>query len=268
MNIVNLINNPSKDDAVRIGYLGQSGYVLKKGNTTILIDPYLSDYVEHSDGLNDQKMKRQFPPVIEPSDVRLIDAVFCSHTHIDHMDPWTLENIRAPFKLYCSEAAFNQNPTKLKKAQLDFLNWDESVDLMDIRITPIPAAHYHKADKNGNPDCLSFLITIQDKTLFFWSDGIPYDGLTDRLAKESFDIFFAPINGRDWFREKEGIVGNLNCRELAEICGKIDIDTVVPNHFDMFEYNSEIPAHFINYVNQICPNQKVKILNHGEIVTI
>ena len=60
----------------------------------------------------------------------------------------------------------------------------------------------------------------------------------------------------------------MNSRELAEICGKLKIDTVIPNHFDMFDYNSEIPSHFLNYLNQFCPNQKVKILNHDEIITI
>ena len=90
----------------------------------------------------------------------------------------------------------------------------------------------------------------------------------DRLRSVQFHFFFAPINGRDWFREEKGIIGNLDSRELVEICRKLNIDTVIPNHFDMFEYNGEYPEHFINYLNQFIPNQGYKILEKGEIITV
>ena len=34
------------------------------------------------------------------------------------------------------------------------------------------------------------------------------------------------------------------------------------------DYNGEKPDHFINYLNQFSPNQKVRILNHSEIITV
>ena len=148
------------------------------------------------------------------------------------------------------------------------MKWGETIGLNDIDITPFPAAHYHKADKDGNPDCLSFLIKIDEITLFFWGDGILYDDLINELLKFKFNMFFAPINGRDWFREDKGIIGNLNSRELAELCSKLDINIVSPNHFDMFEYNSEVPTHFINYLNQFAPNQKTQILQQSEIIKL
>ena len=52
MKIIDLINQPSIDNSLKIGYLGQSGYVLKKNDYTILIDPYLSNYIEDPNGLN------------------------------------------------------------------------------------------------------------------------------------------------------------------------------------------------------------------------
>ena len=91
MNLIELINDPTKGEIFRIGFLGQTGYALKKNNTTILIDPYLSNYIEHYNGLNDQKMIRQYPPIIKPHEIDSIDAVLCTHSHFDHMDPWTLK---------------------------------------------------------------------------------------------------------------------------------------------------------------------------------
>ena len=102
MKIIDLINQPSIDDSLKIGYLGQSGYVLKKNDYTILIDPYLSNYIEDSNGLKDERMIRNFPPIIKPEEINSVDIVLCTHGHHDHMDPWTLENIKPTFKLYCT----------------------------------------------------------------------------------------------------------------------------------------------------------------------
>ena len=268
MKITDLVSKPLNDGSLKIGFLGQSGYVLKKNNFTILIDPYLSNYIQSPDGANDHKMKRRFPPIINPSKLTSINAVLCTHSHLDHMDPWTIEKINSSFKLYCSETAFHTNPVDKNLEQVVFLEWGKTVKLDSFYITPFPAAHYHKADNNGNPDCLSFLIKINDITLFFWGDGIIYDGLIDELIKFKFNIFFAPINGRDWFRENQGIIGNLNSRELAELCSRLNIKIVSPNHFDMFENNGELSAHFINYLNQFAPNQKTQILTQGEIIEL
>jgi L-ascorbate metabolism protein UlaG (beta-lactamase superfamily) len=268
MKIIDLINQPIIDNSLKIGYLGQSGYVLKKNNFTILIDPYLSNYFEDSNGLNDKKMKRNFPPPVNPTKINCVDLVLCTHGHYDHMDPWTLEKIKPNFKLYCSETAYNNNKVSLNNDQLKFIDLNEIINLGEFQITPLPAAHYHKEDINGRLDCLSFFITIGDLKLFFWGDGILYDGLLENLSKHHFNMFFAPINGRDWFREKEGIIGNISSRELAQICSNLNIDCVVPNHFDLFDYNSEIPSHFINYLQKFSPNQKVQIMQKSEIVIL
>ena len=268
MKIIDLINQPSIDDSLKIGYLGQSGYVLKKNDYTILIDPYLSNYIEDSNGLKDERMKRNFPPIIRPEEINSIDIILCTHGHHDHMDPWTLENIKPTFKLYCTKTAYNKNEVSLSNNQLKFIDSYKTINSGEFQITPFSAAHYHKFDQNGNLDCLSFLISIGDIKLFFWGDGILYDGLLDKLSIHHFNMFFAPINGRDWFREKEDIIGNINSVELAKICSLINIDFVVPNHYDLFDYNSEIPSHFINYLQKFAPNQKAKIMEQSEVIIL
>ena len=80
MKIIDLINQPSIDDSLKIGYLGQSGYVLKKNDYTILIDPYLSNYIEDSNGLKDERMKRNFPPIIRPEEINSVDVVLFAHS--------------------------------------------------------------------------------------------------------------------------------------------------------------------------------------------
>ena len=213
-------------------------------------------------------MKRNFAPMIRPEEINSIDIVLCTHAHYDHMDPWTLENIKPNYKLYCSKTAYNNNQVSLPKNQLKFMDWNKSINFGEFQIIPFAAAHYHKADKNGNPDCLSFLITIGDIKLFFWGDGILYDEIIDNLSMHHFNMFFAPINGRDWFREKDGIIGNINSRELAEICSKLNIDYVVPNHYDMFINNTGSVELFIKEVKKRNHNQSIIIMKCGDKIEI
>ena len=57
---------------MKIRFLGQSGYILKSGNTEIIIDPYLSDSVNRVAG-----RPRTLPIPINPEDISC-DAVICT----------------------------------------------------------------------------------------------------------------------------------------------------------------------------------------------
>lgn len=269
MNLLNRIETDDSDsEALRIFFLGQSGYVIKTAITCLYIDPYLSDYVENPDGLNETGMKRLFHTPFNPGDIKKIDGVICTHGHLDHMDPWTLGKIIPPFTFFSSQASFDNNPTELTEKKIVSLRPEQDYELNEIKIEPVSAAHYHLKDEQGDPDCLSIILTIKNKKLFFWGDGIIYDGLLDILKKHEFDYFFAPINGRDWFREKAGIVGNLNARELSNLCNEISINVVVPNHFDLFYNNGESVDHFLYYLHKFSPSQNYKILSVGDSIDV
>ena len=76
-----------KKCTMKIRFLGQSGYILKSGNTEIVIDPYLSDSVNRI-----ANRPRTLPIPINPEDINC-DAVICTHNHLDHLDPDTVEKI-------------------------------------------------------------------------------------------------------------------------------------------------------------------------------
>lgn len=73
--------------------LGQEGFIFKFEGQYILIDGYLTDYVDRV-AEADKGRKRNFPPPIRPEELDFVDWVFCTHEHADHMDPETLTGIR------------------------------------------------------------------------------------------------------------------------------------------------------------------------------
>ncbi len=247
-----------------IYYLGQSGYVIKTKETIIYIDPYLSDYVEHRDGLNEKTMMRNYRPPILPPDIQQLDAILCTHSHGDHMDPWTIQEINAEFTFYSSMGAYEKNPVTVSSDKIIFLEPGKPEMINEIKVESIQAAHYGLFDELDRSHSLSFVISFKGNIFFFWGDGIIYDGLVEKLQKYTFDYFFAPINGRDEEREEMGIIGNINAKELAELCCNLNVKSLVPNHIDMFKKNSESINYFLQCIQDICPNQEVIIMNCGD----
>ena len=66
---------------------------------------------------------------------------------------------------------------------IEFIDFTQTIRINEISIKAIPAAHYQIEGKDGMPDCVSFILSVYDKTLFFWGDGVIYSGLINRLSQ-------------------------------------------------------------------------------------
>ena len=80
-------------DQIAIFYLGQVGFIFKYRGKYILIDGYLSDYVDRNCNTDKVKWVRRYPSPISASELDFIDYIFCTHAHFDHADPYTLSQI-------------------------------------------------------------------------------------------------------------------------------------------------------------------------------
>ena len=59
------LNTELTDNQLALFYLGQEGYLFKYKNTHILIDPYLSDYVDQNCCTDTVKWVRKYPAPIK-----------------------------------------------------------------------------------------------------------------------------------------------------------------------------------------------------------
>jgi L-ascorbate metabolism protein UlaG (beta-lactamase superfamily) len=135
-----------------------------------------------------------------------------------------------------------------------------------LKVTAIPSAHYeHEPDEQGNPAYLGFVIELNGVTFYHAGDTIIYEGMMKYLERWEIDLAYLPINGRDWFREQQGLVGNLNYREAAELAAQIGAKVLLPGHNDMFSGNRENPAILLDYLTSKHPRQRVHFLQAGEL---
>jgi L-ascorbate metabolism protein UlaG (beta-lactamase superfamily) len=246
--------------------LGQQGYLLKGGAHAVIIDPYLTDHIEQTGG-----PPRQVPIPAGPGELDMVTVACATHHHADHCDPYTLIPLLAAApqaRLVTSYtgrdllAAEGVDPGRITVPPIDM-----PVDYGDgLTITAIPSAHYtFEPDTGGNPAFLGFIITLNGVTLYHSGDTIIYDGLVERLRRQPLDLACLPINGRDWFREQRGLVGNMDYREAAELAATVGARVLLAGHNDMFAGNRINPAYLLDYLSRQYPRQRVHFLQAGEL---
>ena len=202
-----------------VRFLGQSGYLLKTENTTILIDPYLSDSVNRVAG-----RPRMLPVPLNPAEI-CCDAVICTHNHLDHLDPDTIAQIHDK-QLYITTNEGKAVLNRLGRHTVVALHVGESIVVGDFEITAVFADHTVEA--------FGLIVKAENKTLYFSGDTLYNEKLFD-VAKYKPDVTFVCINGR---------LGNMNVREALITAERIGAKINIPNHYDMFASNAEDPRAF------------------------
>ncbi|MFE5318862.1 MBL fold metallo-hydrolase [Paenibacillus sp. NPDC056579] len=245
--------------------LGQAGFWIQMENKRLLIDPYLSNSInEASQG----PWIRKFPPPLSPDSLPDMDAVLCTHHHDDHMDSATLKPL--------SERQGTRFiiPRAHKERLLDWgfdsarmigMNHLEVQLVNGLEIKAFAAMHDRfEQDEEGNHLFLGYIIRYGGLSIYHSGDTIGFPELVDWLKDEKVDIALLPINGRDYARTAQGIVGNFNYREAADLAVAIGADLVIPMHFGMFPHNDENPAYFADYMYSRYPEQKFHMMTPGE----
>ena len=231
-------------DQLALFYLGQEGFLVKAGGKYLLFDPYLTDYVDRNCCTEDVIWRRRYPAPVKPEMLDFVDVVFCSHAHFDHTDPDTIraicaENRKArfivPAPVYKQFCGYGVPADRVLAARPD-----TEIRLDGLTVLPVPAAHEElHLDAQGNSPELGYRVQLGDTVLYHAGDSCVYDGLAARL--KGTDIAMLPVNGRDFYKLRRDIVGNMNVTEAVELCREIEADLFIPMHFDLYDVNS-VPA--------------------------
>jgi L-ascorbate metabolism protein UlaG (beta-lactamase superfamily) len=250
-------------------WLGQSGFLLQWNGFRALLDPYLSDSLTHKYATTSKPHVRMSERVIDPSLLHGISVVTSSHNHTDHLDAETLipvfqQNPGAAFIIPEANRSFVAERVKCAPEFPIGLNEGQSVQVGPFRFYGVAAKHNEiERDANGCCRFMGYLITVGNRTLYHSGDTLWYEELPDILSRFSIDIALLPINGNDPAR---GVAGNLDCREAALLGKQVMAGTVIPCHYQMFEFNTADPADFAKEAQTI--EQPYTILKHGEYFRI
>lgn len=207
-----------------IRFLGQSGYVIKTNTSSIIIDPYLSDSVNRV-----ANRPRMLPIPINPENVKA-DAIICTHNHLDHLDPDTVEKVNRTIP-FITTFEGKEVLDKLGFAKVKAIKVGDTVNVGNISIKAVYANHTVEA--------FGLIVKADNMTLYFSGDTL-FDEKLFEIKKEKPDMTFICINGK---------LGNMNVEEALITAKEIGAKVNVPNHYDMFASNCEDPHKFADFID-------------------
>lgn len=249
-------------------FLGQVGCLFDTGSHRLLIDPYLTDSVADQFGVG---LKRRVPAPFTAATCPCIDFLLLTHAHLDHTDPATLAPLlesQSHLRVFAPyESREILSGIGFKCSEQPPSAWILLAPGLSLRA--VPAAHteiYRSPD--GECRDVGYLIKIGETVFYHAGDTIPHAGIFAALEDEKIDFALLPVNERNYYRDSQGIIGNMTPREAFQMAADLDVKTLIPTHWDMFAPNSVFPEEIELLHSLLAPPFELKILHAGETLSL
>ena len=205
---------------LKIRWIGQGGYLLSDGESSICIDPYLSNAVDRV-----AKRGRMVEAPFAPEEL-VCDAVICTHNHLDHLDIDAIPEMKKEHMLFLA-------PTDAKETLLScgvtlYHPFDEGATYK------LGSFHLRAVYADHSVPAVGVIVIHNGVTLYFSGDT-EYNGKLAFMADYDVDMMFVCINGR---------LGNMNVDAAVRLTRIIAPKVAVPTHYGMFESNTEDPKRY------------------------
>lgn len=247
------------DENFRLWWLGQSGFLLQWHGKHLLLDPYLSDSLTKKYASTDKPHVRMTARAVDPARLDFIDVITSSHNHTDHLDGETLEPLLRANKDVVLVIAEANRKIVAERLQIDAakprgIGIGEATAVGPFRFEAVPAKH-----DELEREFVGYIVRFGPWTIYHSGDTLWYEGMAERLRPYQVDVALLPINGRALERR---VAGNLNGAESARLGKEIGARTVIPCHYEMFEFNTADPREFVEECKNI--KQPYHVLRCGE----
>ena len=216
---------------MKITWLGQAGLLMETEGVKIMIDPYLSDSVAAVNPKNKRRVAvdERFLSV-KP------DVLICTHNHLDHTDPETLQHylnrdggitVLAPEAVWQEVRKFGHDHNYIRFNR--HTQWTQGT----VRFTAVKAEH-----SDVHP--IGVIIEAEGKVLYVTGDTLYNADIFPDLP-ERIDAVFLPVNG---------VGNNMNMEDARRFCEKIGARKAVPMHCGLFD---SLDMHEFAYEPKVVP---------------
>ena len=203
---------------MHITWLGQAGLLFETDQTSVIIDPYLSNSVASVQPQNYRKV-----PVDEKFLSIKPSVIIITHSHLDHFDKETLKNylndnsevtVLSPSSVWSEIRQFGGN----KNNYVLFNNgtvWSEN----GFEYRAVKAEH-------SDEYSIGVIINFNGKNYYVTGDTLYNEKVLLSLPKVRFEAVFLPINGKG---------NNMNAADAVKFATRLRAKYVVPIHFGLFD---------------------------------
>jgi len=192
----NMITTPYIEGAdLAVGWIGHATTLIQIKDKLIMTDPLLNNSVAIV-------VKRWFEPGIDPTILDRLDATLISHTHFDHMNLGSLDQLPTNGSLVVPTGGLQFIPEYGFRGLYELAPW-ESFEEDGMRITAVPVQHFsgrYGVDRSWLQTIgyTAYVIEYEGITVYFGGDT----GWNDRYFKEvgekfNIDLAIIPIGPGD-----------------------------------------------------------------------
>ncbi|MFA6291634.1 MAG: MBL fold metallo-hydrolase, partial [Victivallales bacterium] len=162
--------------------------------------------------------------------------IYCTHNHIDHLDPEGLPEIlklnkdcpvSGPVSVVKECGKLGIRPAKLIQAEID-----KPFKAGPFELIPVKAYH-------SDAEATGLIVRAEGKTIYISGDTEYRDELSCIIRKSAgseIDIAIICINGR---------LGNMNFEDAVKTGRSLGVRTAIPMHYGLFEQNTADPVPFV-----------------------
>lgn len=233
------LERPVPEGEIHITFVNHATFLVRTKEWSLLTDPH---YSRRASPVSFAGPKRVHRPGVAFDSIQNLKFVFISHNHYDHLDIPTLQSIKEKFP----EAEFVLplgNERLLRKSgikKVKAMDWWQSVDLGDLRLTVVPAEHWSARglfDRNQNL-WGGLVMEWQGRKIFFAGDtgyGTFFKEIKKRFGK--VDLALLPIGAYEprWFMAGH----HMNPEDAVKAHLDLQPDLSVGMHFGCFQLTNE-----------------------------
>jgi L-ascorbate metabolism protein UlaG (beta-lactamase superfamily) len=215
-----------------LAWVGHATFLMRLGGQVIATDPVFGDRIS---GV----VPRRAPVGVELEDAPPIDVVTVSHNHRDHMDIDSLRRIgpSARYVVPIGNARFLSDVGLNNVVELD---WWESTQIGDLRITLVPARHWSMRLPWDRNDGLwgGFVYESAEGRAYHAGDTALFDGFSE-ISRRCGPIDWAmlPIGAYEprWFMEPQ----HMNPEDALAAFEQLGARILVAMHWGTFKLTDE-----------------------------
>ncbi len=221
---------------MEITWITQGGFIIENSGYRLIVDPYLSDVVEKT-----MNLTRLVPVPVSLEDLKP-DTVFCTHNHIDHLDPVAIPQIAEHYP-HCSFLGPKSVTEDLAEMGIDSnrittLKTGAKTETECFELTAVPADH-------SDPYSIGLVLNADNKKIYISGDTRYYPELANEIldcSRGDIDLVLICINGK---------FNNMNTEEAVRVVEQLQPHIASPMHYGLFAENTADPEPFAEKCRKI-----------------
>ncbi len=220
---------PAPGEPARLTWLGHASFLVQLDGVSLLVDPALRPTIFGG-------ISRNVGPGVAIEDLPPIDAVLVTHSHYDHLDLPTIEQVGAPIVGGLGLEPFFRE----RKLFATELGWWTATKVRGVRITFVPSQHWSRRGLFDTNRTLwgGFVVEGTRSTVYHSGDTAYFGGFKEIAARfPAMDAALLPIGAYDpgWFMEQQHVTPEQALRAFGDLGAR----TLVPMHWGTFKLADE-----------------------------